>query len=91
MRRSVRVLGKLLASVLLLWLLAVWVTGVSPVLANELLHRASLDTATDVAACDDAGFLRLQVAFARGVYRRSQHLGEQVEADGAHVAVLFRA
>ncbi len=39
------------------------VTGISPVLANELLHRASLDTAADVAACDDAGFLRLRDAF----------------------------
>ena len=33
----------------------------------------------------------LQVAFARGVHRRGQHLREQVEAHGRHVARLLGA
>ena len=39
------------------------VTGISPVLANELLHRASLDTVTDVAELDAASLSRLSDSF----------------------------
>ena len=35
------------------------ITGISPVIANELTHRAGLDTVTDVAECDDDAFTRL--------------------------------
>lgn len=35
------------------------ITGISPVIANELAHRAVLDTAGDVAECDEAAFARL--------------------------------
>jgi len=35
------------------------VTGLSPVISNELLHRAGLDTVNDVQEADDASFARL--------------------------------
>ena len=38
------------------------ITGISPVIANELTHRAGLDTVTDVAECDDDAFTRLAEA-----------------------------
>lgn len=40
------------------------VTGISPVLANELLHRAGLDTLGDTAELDDASLARLGEAFS---------------------------
>ena len=41
------------------------VTGVSPVIANELLHRASLDTKNDTAECSDADFASLGAEFTK--------------------------
>ncbi|MBO4653846.1 MAG: NFACT family protein [Lachnospiraceae bacterium] len=35
------------------------ITGISPVIANELTHRAGLDSVTDIAECDDEAFERL--------------------------------
>ncbi|MBR4812713.1 MAG: NFACT family protein, partial [Lachnospiraceae bacterium] len=35
------------------------ITGISPVIANELTHRAGLDSVTDIAECDDDAFERL--------------------------------
>ena len=40
------------------------ITGISPVLANELTHRAGLDSVSDVAECDDAAFERLAKSLA---------------------------
>ena len=40
------------------------ITGISPVIANELTHRAGLDTVTDVTECDDDAFTRLGEALA---------------------------
>ncbi|MBR5713081.1 MAG: NFACT family protein [Lachnospiraceae bacterium] len=39
------------------------VTGISPVLANELAHRAGLDTVTDTAELTDSSLARLEDAF----------------------------
>ena len=40
------------------------ITGISPVLANELTHRTGLDSVSDVAECDDAAFERLAKSLA---------------------------
>ena len=40
------------------------ITGISPVLANELTHRAGLSSVSDVAECDDAAFERLAKSLA---------------------------
>ena len=40
------------------------ITGISPVIANELAHRAGLDSVTDVKEADDAAYSRLGESIA---------------------------
>lgn len=60
------------------------ITGISPVLANELLHRASLDTVTDVAELDAASLSRLSdsLGWLRGTVSQGDFSPVCVEKDG---------